>query len=323
MPTATRILTIFTRTPLHVGAGASVGAIDQPIIRERHTGFPIIPGSSLKGVLADLWHADTVTLDSEKGKPKTARKLDADITWLFGSDDANEGNASAGALSFGEARLLAFPIRSAKGSFAWLTSPTLLARAARDGVPGITALAKDLANKLTDDTALFSASTKDAPLALPVANSEPKPRVVLEDYTFTHAGSCPADLETALADLIPDESFRPLLAQRLVFVSDGMMSHFARTACEVAQHVRINDATGTADDTGLFNQENAPADTLFYAVIHATRARSAAHRTAQHDAPAALAKLAARLSADDVRHTVQIGADATTGLGFCSVRLLG
>ncbi len=26
-----RILYIFTRTPLHVGAGSSVGAIDQPI----------------------------------------------------------------------------------------------------------------------------------------------------------------------------------------------------------------------------------------------------------------------------------------------------
>ena len=40
-----RILYLFTRTPLHVGAGASVGAIDQPIQRERHTGFPVIPAS--------------------------------------------------------------------------------------------------------------------------------------------------------------------------------------------------------------------------------------------------------------------------------------
>ncbi|MCX6865140.1 MAG: RAMP superfamily CRISPR-associated protein [Verrucomicrobia bacterium] len=48
-----KILYIFTRTPLHVGAGASVGAIDQPVQRERHTGFPIIPGSSIKGVLRD------------------------------------------------------------------------------------------------------------------------------------------------------------------------------------------------------------------------------------------------------------------------------
>lgn len=51
--TQSRILYLFTRTPLHVGAGASVGAIDQPIIRERHTGFPILPGTSLKGVLRD------------------------------------------------------------------------------------------------------------------------------------------------------------------------------------------------------------------------------------------------------------------------------
>ena len=50
-----RNLLIFTRTPLHVGAGSSVGAIDQPIQRERHTGFPIIPGSSLKGCFADQW----------------------------------------------------------------------------------------------------------------------------------------------------------------------------------------------------------------------------------------------------------------------------
>nr|MBP7373092.1 hypothetical protein [Opitutaceae bacterium] len=40
----TKLLYLFTRTPLHVGAGSSVGAIDQPIIRERHTGFPVIPG---------------------------------------------------------------------------------------------------------------------------------------------------------------------------------------------------------------------------------------------------------------------------------------
>ncbi|HNW40428.1 MAG TPA: RAMP superfamily CRISPR-associated protein, partial [Opitutaceae bacterium] len=52
----TKLLYLFTRTPLHVGAGSSVGAIDQPIIRERHTGFPIIPGSSLKGSFADHWN---------------------------------------------------------------------------------------------------------------------------------------------------------------------------------------------------------------------------------------------------------------------------
>jgi CRISPR/Cas system CMR subunit Cmr4 (Cas7 group RAMP superfamily) len=55
-----KILTIFTRTPLHVGTGSSVGAIDQPVIRERHTRIPIIPGSALKGVLADLWFDELI-----------------------------------------------------------------------------------------------------------------------------------------------------------------------------------------------------------------------------------------------------------------------
>ena len=52
---STQVLAIFTRTPLHVGCGSSVGAVDQPVVREHHTGYPVIPGSALKGVLADLW----------------------------------------------------------------------------------------------------------------------------------------------------------------------------------------------------------------------------------------------------------------------------
>src|SRR5690554_181313 len=91
---------IFTRTPLHIGAGSSVGAIDQPVQRERHTGFPVIPGSSIKGVLRDSFQED-----------KTA------TTWLFGSDKPE--NPSAGAIQCGEARLLAFPVRSVTNSFAW------------------------------------------------------------------------------------------------------------------------------------------------------------------------------------------------------------
>ena len=306
----TKLLYLFTRTPLHVGAGSSVGAIDQPIIRERHTGFPVIPGSSIKGVLADLWSADTVN----DGKGKITRDLSKDIAWLFGADD--DTAASAGALSIGEARLLAFPIRSAKGSYAWITSPILLARAARDGVPGVAPLANDLVAKLTDASALF-ANFKDAPLVLPVANGTPSPRIVLEDYVFTHAGELPTGLATALHAILPAEPVLADLSNRLVIVSDGMLGFFARTACEVAQHVRIDDATGTADDGGLFNQENVPAETLFYGVVHATKGRSAAHRKRTPDA--ALDALATRLTEE--RSTLQIGGDATTGLGYCTARL--
>ena len=317
-----RILTLFTRTPLHVGAGASVGAIDQPIIRERHTGLPIIPGSSLKGVLADLWNHELlpeddktlrVTAREEKRGERKVWVQDqvTEAAWLFGSD--NDKVASAGALSFGEARLLAFPIRSAKGSFAWITSPLLLARAARDGVPGITPLTGDalkmLDGKDGDARALFDSA---GPLSL-------GEKIVLEDYALTRAGTPAPALSDSLAALFPDEAYRGLLNARLVIVSDGMMSFFARTACEIAQHVRINDATGTASEGGLFNQENAPADTLFYAVLHATPPRSAAHRDAKKTPADALTALDTKLK--EVAHTLQVGGDATTGLGYCTARL--
>jgi CRISPR-associated protein Cmr4 len=47
------LLTFYTRTPLHVGSGTSVDVVDLPIMRERITGFPVIPSTSLKGVLRE------------------------------------------------------------------------------------------------------------------------------------------------------------------------------------------------------------------------------------------------------------------------------
>lgn len=114
----TRLLYLFTRTPLHVGAGSSVGAIDQPIVRERHTGFPIIPGSSLKGVLADA-HGATSS--------PTADRSDVNRR-LFGSTRANDNQAFAGSISFGEGKLLLFTVRTTQGCFAWITCPLVLSR---------------------------------------------------------------------------------------------------------------------------------------------------------------------------------------------------
>src|SRR5258708_12458068 len=47
----TRVTLIHAMSPLHAGTGQSVGAIDLPIARERPTGIPLIPGSSIKGAL--------------------------------------------------------------------------------------------------------------------------------------------------------------------------------------------------------------------------------------------------------------------------------
>lgn len=307
-----KLLYLFTRTPLHVGAGASVGAIDQPIQRERHTGFPIIPASSLKGSFADQWpvslrnkDGDLVRITSKKeGDKHVIDQIDESGTaWLFGSDDAHV--SFAGSLLFSEARVIAFPIRSAKGCYAWITCPLMLQRAKRDGV-----LSVDIPSEPSDSKAIFKS---DGPLSLSNNNTN---QIVLEEYCFTQTGDYPEDLAQALSALVTDDLFKTI-TDRLVILSNGMMSHFVTTTCEVAQHVRISDETGTAEEGGLFNQENVPSDTLFYSVLNATAGRGPAFKDKTPEA--AFDEFAAKLTATN--NVFQFGGDASTGLGFTTVTI--
>jgi len=288
------LLTILTQTPLHVGAGSSVGAIDQPIQRERHTGFPVIPATALKGTFADLWNDRS---DGEKLARSSTGK------WLFG-EGSDSNAAAAGALLFSEARLIAFPVRSAKGCFAWITCPLILERALRDGV-----ISHSVPAEPKDQEAIFKT---DGKLALDGS------KVVLEEYCFNSTGAFPVGLAQELADLVDDPLVKSI-AERLVILSNGMMTHFVTTTCEIAQHVRINDETGTAMKGGLFNQENVPADTLFLAGIHATPSRVQSELFKQKSSADALTEFGSTIREAAL---FQFGGDASTGLGFCGVTLI-
>ena len=269
-----KLLYIFTRTPLHVGAGSSVGAVDQPVQRERHTGFPIIPGSSVKGVLRDHLRA--------LGKES--------LNDLFGKGDEGE-DFTAGKISFGEARLLAFPVRSAKGAFALATSSLALQRFARDA-----GIKTPLPPPPADMTCL--AGDK---LVIE------KKGVVLEEYRYNFAGSFPTEWEGVLTNLLSDAVLSGAKG-RFVLLSDGDLSHFAMNACQVNQHVRINPDTGTADSEhgGLFNEETVPSECLFYAPL------TVLPRGAEDNAV---------FKSLEGEQLVQFGGNGTTGLGFCTVKL--
>lgn len=298
-----------------------MGAIDQPIQRERHTGFPIIPGSSMKGVFADEWNH---TLESDEKGRKIRGKGEA--SWLFGSD--SDKNPAAGALQFTEAKLLAFPVRSAKGCFAWLTCPLILKRAIRDGaLPASTLAAIEQVSNLLGASVAQASSLSNFPpqttdpdsiAILPQSNTITlQDKVVLEEYTFTqHASPVPAELINSIVSIIDDPLWKGEVAQRLVILSDGQLSYFARNACEVAQHVRIDDETGTAADGALFNQENVPSETLFYSVITCFAGRGETFKDKTTDAAASA--LREKLAKQTV---LQFGGDGSTGLGYCSLEL--
>ncbi len=271
----TRILYLFTRTPIHLGAGASVGAVDQPIQRERHTGFPIIPGSSIKGVLRDQF----------------GKKDDAITDRLFGKGSpANDFRA--GDISFGEARLVAFPVRSAKGAFALAVSPITLSRLTRDA-------GWDLQVPESPGDMQCAAGSK---LVIDRGGIN---GVVLEEYRFKNVGAFPDAWESKLTSLLSDAVLSGA-GGRFVLLSDGDFSHFAVNACQVNQHVRIDDDTGTAEDGGLFNEETVPSECLFYSPLSALRKESASNAVFD------------TLSSEQL---VQFGGNGTTGLGFCTVKL--
>jgi CRISPR-associated protein Cmr4 len=285
-----QLLYLFTRTPLHVGAGTSVGAIDLPVQRERHSHHPIIPGSSIKGVLR-----------------YTAESLDgleaAKIKDMFGPELTGENadkEARSGELVFAEARPLAFPVRSAKGAFAFITCPLALERFDREKPAGRDGIAAPADGTCQAGSKVISPGKK---------------QVVLEEYAFKAEEPFPPGWENDLKTLIPDPVWKEV-SGRLVLLSDGDFSHFVTTTTEISHHIRIDPRTGAVAKGMLFDLESVPAETLFFAPVQIVR--RPVNEKKGHYQTDSLAELGGLIK----RHPVlQFGGNSTTGRGFCSLHL--
>jgi CRISPR-associated protein Cmr4 len=285
---------LYAVSPVHVGAGSAVGVIDNPIQRERHTGHPSFAGSGIKGALRHGFEA----LGGNQEY----------VDRLFGPDSQPEkrsGDLHAGALSFGDAQLVAFPVRSLRGGYVYATCPQALARARRLlALVGVKAEwpALDVAEGqcLVANPALLSGS-----------------KLHLEAFEYEARESKPLGGvgQDLAAKSLPEgaayDFFRAKLAEDLVVLSDTDFGYFAEHATLVEPHVRINANTGTADDGGLFYTENLPPESLLLAPLMASATRSG--------------KPGDRLEAVEVMSQIrtvlhgrmlQIGGDATTGRGL-------
>jgi len=109
------IVGLYSVTPVHAGSGAELSVIDLPIQRKRHTGFPVIWGQSLKGVLRSYFR---------RIEPQSPSKT----TVIF----RQRAHKHAGAVSVGDARILLYPVRSLKSVFAYVTCPLVLERFIED-----------------------------------------------------------------------------------------------------------------------------------------------------------------------------------------------
>jgi len=289
---------LYAVSPVHMGAGIATGLIDNPIQRERHTNHPSFAGSGIKGAVRH-------SFQSLGGDPTLIERL-------FGPQSGNA--LYAGAVSFGDAQLVVFPVRSLKRGYVYATCPQALARAQR--LLRLTGNQCDWTIPKIDD-----GSCRLANDAL-CSEREGSPRLHLEAFEYDAlTDESVSAIGRTLAQLaIPEEDgyvyFRDKLAADLVVLSDTDFRYFAETATLVEPHVRINEQTGTAHSGGLFYTENLPPESLLIAPLMASRTRSG-----KDDLPAVEAMLKVKNILDN--RLLQIGGDATTGRGLVVARMQG
>ena len=295
MPDANLVF-LHALTGVHPGGGTALGVVDLPVQRERHTQWPMIAGSSLKGVLRDACR------QSLGDRPDGKDLLHA----AFGPETDNASDF-AGALAFTDARLLAFPVRSLRGVFAWVTCPAVLDRFARD--------ARLLAG--SGSTTFKPPEVARGKAACPESSDLliDSDKLLLEEFEFRRSG-CDGGIASWLAgQAITDQATAARLRRNLAVLDDDDFTHFSRHATEVIARIGLDYETKTARGKALFYEEFLPPETLFYAVAFATASRS---ERIKHDAAKML-----HLLREWVPSVLQIGADQTIGKGLCAIRIVG
>lgn len=287
-----KLLLLHALSPLHAGTGQGVGVIDLPIAREKATGIPFLPGSSIKGVLRDACPNDK----------KVA---------VFGPD-TNNADLHAGSAQFTDTRLLLLPVRSLAGTFAWVTSPLLIQRFLRD-VSVVSSLQPTTTPAAPPhDQACVVADGTACKLILTQQNAD---RIVLEDLVLTPqksnalthwAGWLGAQL------FLTDGYWKDSLIARLCIVPDNVLSFLLQTATEVTARIRLEDDKKTVARGALWYEEALPAESVLAGLVLATPIeKSGAEVTAVFK------------TISDLTHnkTMQFGGNTTVGRGLCRMRL--
>lgn len=241
---------MIVETPLHAGSGSDLGIVDLPIQREKHTSYPKIEASGIKGCIREAFESKLKTSAKNNGEKET-------ISLAFGPE---KGDAHAGALGFTDARLLLFPVKSMKGVFAWVTCEGVLSK-----------LKADL--KLTGiDVSIPKEKTAPEECELFIGNN-----IILEEYTFSDIkinNDC-TTFATWLADnILPQDDdyryWRQKIKKDLVVLHDNDFRDFVNLSTEVITRIKINAETGTVEKGALFTEEYLPSESVLYSLALAT-----------------------------------------------------
>ena len=243
---AAECMFLYAESSLRVGSGEERTEIDLPVQREAATGYPLVPSSSLKGVL--------------RARAR-ARQAPEEFLSLLGSEpESNEELPSSVVVS--DALALLFPVRSLTGLFAWVASLESLSRFAR----GLEAYSI----KGVNPPALPAIDSHTAGVAPESPLLGTKQTLVLEELSFpVQALEEVAAWGAWLAEnAFPNEPayqyWREKAGRGVVVLPEGSYRYFVRRGTQVTPRIRIDPRTGTAAEGSLWSEEFLPPETLLY-----------------------------------------------------------
>ena len=298
-------LFLIVETSLHAGSGSDLGIVDLPIQREKHTDYPKIEASGIKGAIREVFSTQPNLKTLGRGwgidSIDDANYKEA-INLAFGPDTTHQNNLHAGALGFTDARLLLFPVKSVSGVFGWITCPAVLERFKQDlsiCQPNITfdfsflrenqvptdseLIVNDneivLENQVPTDSELIVNDNR-----IVLENQVPTDselivndnRIVLEEYTFEVQKTCNCK---KLADWIAEncmpsddvyEYWRAKIKTSLIVLSDEDFRDFVTLSTEVIARIKIDQNTGTVQKRALWYEEYLPSDSILYSLALAS-----------------------------------------------------
>ena len=258
-----RLFHLHALSALHCGTGQSAGVVDLPIARARATNLPIVPGSSLRGVLRQ--HVTGSNPDADR---RSAART------LFGPEGITGAqDAFAGALAVGDAHLLVLPVRCLAGIVCYATSPFILRRYARDLARAGVAMPPSWPREPAGNEAVAapgSVNLVDGKAAEQGDRPGGGRKLVLEDLDLTARED--ASLEGWAAHVARtvhpgDAESQSDVIHRFALLPDTIMDFLAETATEVRARIAINPDTGAVKTGALWYEENLPAESVLWGVF--------------------------------------------------------
>jgi CRISPR-associated protein Cmr4 len=295
---------IMARTPLHVGCGQGMDDIDLPIYRSKATQLPVLPSSSIKGVMRQF-------------APSAWQCNDDEVTVLFGPE-RDSASLHAGMLTPQDARLLAMPVASMQGGWAWVTSREALRCFKRDAESAGVQKVPDLPAALPRGDGMAHVGNR-SPLHVEIGIDK---MVVLAEHVLTPAPIADSNAKSNVnANEKPspaeiwggflsehafpgeDQDWLAAFIARLVVLPDQTFTDIAKMCTEVRTRVSLNE-NRVANDAALWREECMPADSLFWGVMGAQRVENSLGVTEA----VALAKAQ--------QCSMQLGGKASVGYGW-------